>query len=143
MRKFQGTLELYREPSILVLMKTNGNPTKQSTKTEAIGEMMHDIGRAIMDPTVNAVSNDTESMSRIEDSVMSNFDREVDEGVAAFLKANPRTHAGYPGWNFNGRVWFEGCWKCEVWQYRSPIEVIEAESPQELMTAVSEKYGYD
>ena len=53
------------------------------------------------------------------DSVMSNFDHEIDTSVAAALKEK-EAFARYAGWNFNGRVWWDRNaeeWVCEVWTY--------------------------
>jgi hypothetical protein len=122
-------------------MKREGSD-HELTKADDIGGMLHDIGNGLRDPTVPSVGV-SNSMPRVAGYVMSNFDREVDDDVAEYLKAHPKTTAGYPAWDFNGRVWFDGNWKCEVWQHRCPVEIMEAASPKDLMDSVSEKYGYD
>lgn len=68
-------------------------------------------------------------------SVMSNYDREIDRDIEARLKVE-KVFARYAGWNFNGRVW-----RCEVWVYGKPREVVEAETLEGIMEKVSEKWG--
>lgn len=79
------------------------------------------------------------------DSVMSNFDRTIDEKIAARLKVE-EAFSRYPGWNFNGRVWWDRAgekWKCEPWTYGIPNEVVEADDLDGIMTQVSEEYGFE
>lgn len=77
------------------------------------------------------------------DEVMSNFDHTIDHDVEARLKER-EVFARYPGWNFNGRVWWcreAGKWKCEVWVYGSPRKVVEADSLEDIMQEVCGDYG--
>lgn len=75
------------------------------------------------------------------DGGMSNVDFSIDDGVEEALRSGQHCH--YAGWNFAGYVWFaDDKFKCEVWQYKSPQEVIEAEDLEALMHAVSAEYGY-
>lgn len=76
------------------------------------------------------------------DEIMSNYDGLVMEETVSAIKGN-KFYSHYSGWHFNGKVWFQdNRWHCEVWQYHSHMETISANSPQELMTNVSDKYGY-
>ena len=80
------------------------------------------------------------------DEVMSNFDHQIEIEIADRLQKEAGTWARYPGWNFNGRVWWnreEAVWQCEVWQYHVPLEIISASSPKDLMNEVSDKYGWE
>lgn len=78
-----------------------------------------------------------------EDHVMSNFDHTINEEIAAQLKESP-IYAGYSGWNFHGKVWFQdGQYHCEVRTYGSYNETHSDESLEEIMTSVSSEYGYD
>ena len=78
-------------------------------------------------------------------TVMSNFDREIDEEVAAQLCEKPGlVMAGYPGWDFYARVFYlDTKYHAEVWRYRTPVDTISADTLQEIMHDVSEEYGYD
>lgn len=76
------------------------------------------------------------------DTVMTNFDHSIDWDVAEKLKTGQYT-AAYAGWNFNGRVWWAGTYKCAVWRYGSHVETVISDSLQEIMDTVSERYGYD
>jgi hypothetical protein len=75
-------------------------------------------------------------------AVMSNFDSKIDSAVATGLKTG-KFIASYAGWNFSGKVWWdsdEETYKCEVWVYKVPQEVVSG-TLQEIMDQVSEKYG--
>lgn len=77
------------------------------------------------------------------DSLMSNFDGEVDEAIAAKLRSGQFT-AGYPGWNFHARCWFaDGQYHARVKVYCSVRGYYSADTPKELMRAISERYGYE
>jgi len=79
----------------------------------------------------------------IEEAMMSNFDHIIDENVAAQLRDQP-CYSQYSGWDFCGYVWCvhsEQKYKCEVWTWKEPREIIEADSLEEIMDIVSDKYG--
>lgn len=73
---------------------------------------------------------------------LTNFDFSIDDGVEDALLA--RTHfAIYSGWNFNGRVWYDGKqFVCQPWTYHVPQELHKADTLKEIMSSVSDKYGY-
>ena len=74
---------------------------------------------------------------------MSNFDHQVDEGLAQALTETP-IFASYSGWNFHGYVWFEDRqFHCEVWTYNAYRGTVSAATLEEIMEAVSDHYGYD
>jgi hypothetical protein len=77
------------------------------------------------------------------EGIMSNFDREIVHATADSIKEKP-FYSGYAGWNFHGKVWWQdGQWHCEVWQYRSYVETFSAQTLEEIMTLVSDEYGYE
>jgi len=77
------------------------------------------------------------------DGAISNFDFSVDAGVEDALRSG-KYHCHYAGWNFSGYVWFENDrFKCEVWTYNVPRQVIAAETLDGMMRAVSSQYGYE
>ena len=77
------------------------------------------------------------------DEIMSNFDMKINEETALAIK-NKKLFSRYAGWNFNGKVfWLNNQWNCEVWVYGSPQQIISADTLKELMTDVSDEYGYD
>ena len=79
----------------------------------------------------------------IGEAVMSNFDHKIDEGIATQLRDKP-LYSQYAGGNFCGYVWCdhqERKYKCEVWTWGSPKEVIETDNLEEIMSIVCEKYG--
>lgn len=79
------------------------------------------------------------------EAVMSNFDHEINESIAKKLKKE-NIYSQYAGWNFCGYVWWNRKikkWCCEVWQYRSHVETITANTLNEIMEDVSNKYGND
>lgn len=74
---------------------------------------------------------------------MSNFDHTVDQGFAEALQGG-KVYGRHAAWDFNGIVWWDGeKFAEEVWVYRSPAEVMRADSLEELMEAVSNRYGYE
>lgn len=74
---------------------------------------------------------------------MTNFDHTIDDGFESSLRTQA-VWGRHAGWNFNGRVWFDGNEFCEeVWTYHVPREVVRASSLQELMRIVNEQYGTD
>jgi hypothetical protein len=76
---------------------------------------------------------------------MSNFDYEVDDGMAEALMNEPGQVFGrHAGWNFNGRVYFhDGMFHEQVWVYGSPLETISADTLEDLMKKVNQEYGAD
>ena len=87
---------------------------------------------------------DKDTMTEI-DLGMSNLDQTIDEGLAEALKKAPNeVLAQYAGWNFCGYVWFDGSqFVCQVWVHKSPQVEIKADTLENIMTSVSEKYGAD
>lgn len=86
----------------------------------------------------------TENMREI-DLGMSNFDYSIDEGFEEALRESPGEVFGrHAGWNFNGRVYFfDNQFHEEVWVYYVQQETISADTLEDLMRAVCERYGYD
>lgn len=81
-------------------------------------------------------------LQECESGYISNFDFAADDGVEEELRTGKR-YCEYTGWDFCGYVWFaDGKFKCDVWRYKSPVEIIEADTIEALMHAVSEEYGY-
>jgi len=81
----------------------------------------------------------------LDDSVMSNFDHTIDENIARELQKT-EAFARYPGWDFNGQVWWDRKgkqWCCGVRVYKEHIDTVYAPDLEELMTAVSDKYGWE
>jgi hypothetical protein len=79
----------------------------------------------------------------LDDNLMSNFDHEVDQTVAQLLR-NGRVWAGYPGWNFFAHCWFaDDQFHAAVLVYHEHRSTISAETPEELMKAVSDTYGWE
>lgn len=77
------------------------------------------------------------------DDVMSNFDHDIDEAVAAKLVTGNYV-AGYPAWDFHGTVWFQdGVFKCQVKRYLAHVATIEAPTLRELMSECCRRYGAD
>lgn len=79
------------------------------------------------------------------ENVMSNFDRIIEQDVVTLLKEES-VLAGYPGWNFHSRVWFDkdkNKFMANVWQYHCHVATFQADTPEELMTEISDEYGYD
>jgi len=75
------------------------------------------------------------------DNLMSNFDGEVDQKIAARMKVEHVT-ANYPGWNFNAQCWFEGGkFKAAVRCYSAHVATYAADTPEELRDEISAEYG--
>lgn len=74
---------------------------------------------------------------------MSNFDHTIDAGLEEALRQEPGDVYGtHAAWNFNGRVWFAGgMFHEEVWRYGGPIEVLRAETLQDVKDAACAQYG--
>jgi len=77
-------------------------------------------------------------------AIMSNFDHAIDEDVVKAIKGKPH-YAQYAGWNFCRYVWYaDDQWHCEVWRYGSPEDsLVSANELEEIMTEVSDSYGWD
>jgi hypothetical protein len=76
---------------------------------------------------------------------MSNFDHTIDKGFADALKAAPNEAYGhYSGWNFAGRVFWDGAqFQCEVWRYHEVVEIVTASTLEDIMREVCDRYGDD
>ena len=74
---------------------------------------------------------------------MSNFDHMIDKGFLEALQAEPAKVFGrHAGWNFNGIVWYEdNFFYEEVWHYKEYQETFSADSLEELMEDVNDKWG--
>lgn len=84
-----------------------------------------------------------ENYYRIFEDVMSNFDGEIDQGIAERLK-DETAIADYPAWDFHAQVWFEdGIYYCLIKQYREHIATLEASTLKELMEEACSQYGFD
>lgn len=86
-----------------------------------------------------------QGLTRLAEDAMSNFDRRVYEETITTLRQGPYC-AGYPSGGFYGTVWDDpACclFKCQVKRSRTHIGIVEAATPQELMDAVCERYGYE
>ena len=88
---------------------------------------------------------DLGTMENVETLSMSNFDHTIDDGLPELLKENEgKSYAKYYGWNFFGEVWYENKkFTCQVWVYSVPRGEIEAETLEEIMELVRDKYGYN
>lgn len=77
------------------------------------------------------------------DDVMSNFDHEIDKKIENQLRQG-NCYAGYPAWDFHGQVYWENDrFYCEVRRYGYLVDVISADTLEELMGNVSGEYGWD
>lgn len=75
------------------------------------------------------------------DCVMSNFDHMIDKEIELKLKTGAY-YAGYGAENFFGEVWWgDNKWNCDIWVLVSYIETFIADTLEEMMTIVCEKYG--
>jgi len=96
-------------------------------------------------PDVTTTSLIPDSWERLPDTVMSNFDHDIDGAVADVLKER-KAVAAYTGWNFCGYVWWDSAadeWACEVWVYHEPQEVVRAAELRDIMDEVCATYGDD
>lgn len=76
------------------------------------------------------------------ESVMSNFDHEIDADRAEALKHSQDLDQ-YAGWNFCGYIWWDKqaeTYHCEVWCYGSHVETFSG-SLEEIMEQVCDEYG--
>jgi hypothetical protein len=75
---------------------------------------------------------------------MSNYHRIIDEGFEDDLRAGMRgTHTA---WDFNGQVRFDPetqVFTEEVWVHHRKVATVTAASLPELMSKISEEYGWD
>lgn len=77
------------------------------------------------------------------EQLMSNYDGIINENAASEIKDN-LLFSRYSGWNFNGKVWWDNNqWNCEVWQHHEYMETVSHLTLPEIMTEVSDKYGYE
>ena len=84
-----------------------------------------------------------ETAKETEEPIYSNFDHQLDEEIKGQVQANPnKLYAQHAAYNFCGYVWYDGTkWKEEVWVYKEPQEVIEAETIEDLIDKVNLEYG--
>lgn len=80
---------------------------------------------------------------RLDASIMTNFDGSINRKVEEVLKSS-FTYATYPARDFCGHVCFEdNKFRCDVLVYHSMIDTIYADTLEDIMEQVSEKYGYE
>lgn len=78
------------------------------------------------------------------ETVMSNFDHDIDEQLAKSLKTR-KEYDQYSGWNFCGYVWWDRkakTYKCEVWHYNVPQKVYSG-TLEQIMENVCQEWGDD
>lgn len=75
---------------------------------------------------------------------ITNFDNSFDKEVIEELSTADKM-ANYYGWNFHGYVYLaqEGLYVADIHCYKSHAGFIEAHSIPEIITKVSEEYGWD
>lgn len=79
----------------------------------------------------------------LDDELMSNFDHEVNQQMAQRLRHDQVT-ARYPAWNFFAHCWFaDDQFHAAVLVYHEHVGSFSADTPEELMKAVSDAYGWD
>lgn len=84
-----------------------------------------------------------ENFSEYHETIMSNCDNIINDNVANAIKGK-NLCSQYAGWNFCGYVWYQNSqWYCEVWVYKSWVETFNADTLEEIMTDVSDEYGYE
>ena len=82
-------------------------------------------------------------LTDVGEAVASNCDHSFNAPLAERLKHEP-VFSQYAGWHFCGYVWFgAGQYHCAVYTYKSYRETISAATMEDLMTAVSDNYGYE
>ena len=74
------------------------------------------------------------------DDVMTNFDGSIEDGAEETLKTG-KVWGGYAAWDFYGKVWFDGRFKCQIMQYHNHVNTIVADSLQEIMDEACSLYG--
>lgn len=84
----------------------------------------------------------TEVMSQVPYG-MSNLDFTIDDGFEKAIIEKPgKVFGKHYAYNFIGRVWFDNNkYYEEVWVHRKIVDLVEAESLEELMETVNRKYG--
>ena len=78
------------------------------------------------------------------ETVYSNLDHQFDSNVLEELRNNPETTmAQHAAWEFCGYVWHTSCgqWACKVMRHRSVVDIVVADTPEELTQAVCEQWG--
>jgi len=86
-----------------------------------------------------------EHFTEVYDDIMSNFDGMINQPVVEAIKGK-ELFSRYSGWNFNGRVWWDGenqKWCCEIWVYGARQKTLMSNDLEEIMTDVCDQYGYD
>lgn len=84
-----------------------------------------------------------DGLVKTDEAVMSNFDHEIDEGIA-FKLLEGKHYAQYSAQDFCGYVYYvpdEMVWRCEIWQHHSYNHLLEAESLRLIMDQACEKFG--
>lgn len=78
------------------------------------------------------------------DPAMTNFDHTVDADLAEGL-AGGETMADYAGWNFHGLVYSPepGVFVADIHRYGVHVDFVEASTPEDLMEAVSDRWGWE
>jgi len=65
--------------------------------------------------------------------------------MKAVLLKTENVYAKYPGWNFNGTVWYDKeakTYRCDVWCYHK-LEKTVSGSLKSIMKQICEEYGDD
>ena len=107
-------------------------------------EMMLDIAVAMNDPKKpeyeKSVVPDDVSFDIYSNNVHAFDVPEAD--IEKKLRADNELVGAHHAWNFYGKIWFaDGLFREEVWQYRTPIEVVTSETLRGVIDAVNSKYG--
>ena len=77
------------------------------------------------------------------DFEMSNFDGVIDNGFEDAI-VGKETFGTHSAWNFNGVVYCrDGKFYEDVWRYCSFVETIFADTLEDLMNEVNDKFGWD
>ncbi len=75
--------------------------------------------------------------------LMSNSDREINKETEQAIKGK-ELFSTYSGRNFLGMVWWQdNKWLCEVWFYGCFRKAVVYDTLEDIMTEVSDSYGYD
>lgn len=84
-----------------------------------------------------------EGWRELSDTVMSNFDHQIDGAVEDALQRGG-CYSSHTGWNFCGDVWFEqGEWHEQVFRYHQAQGTYSATTLHELMHDVNDIYGWE